>query len=115
MEGIDLGSPWSFVVVGVILIGLEMAAPGVFLIWLGLASLVVGLVNFAVRLPWEANGLLFAVLAILLVLIGKRLTRRHFDDAIWAAKGPDLPTGTRVKVVAASGKVVTVESVSSEK
>ena len=151
MEGIDLGSPWSFVVVGVILVGLEMAAPGVFLIWLGLASLVVGLVNFAVRLPWEANGLLFAVLAIVLVLIGKRLTWRRgddqatvlllnqranalvgrvctldqpivggegrvrFDDAIWAAKGPDLPTGTRVKVVAASGKVVTVESVSSEK
>jgi inner membrane protein len=149
MEGIDLGSPWSWAIAGVILIALEMAAPGFFLIWLGLAALIIGLVNFGVRLPWEANGLLFAVVAVALVYVGKTLTWRkgddeatvsflnqranalvgrvctldqpivsgdgrvRFDDAIWQAKGPDLPAGSKVKVIGVAGKVVTVERVAS--
>ena len=80
MSWTDLDPAWIWSIVGVILMGLETMAPGFFLIWLGLASLVVGLVNFGVSLPWEANGLLFAALALILVLIGKRLTRRHGDD-----------------------------------
>ncbi|SEC27414.1 hypothetical protein SAMN05444161_0828 [Rhizobiales bacterium GAS191] len=147
MDGIDLGSAWTWAIAGVILIALEMAAPGFFLVWLGLAALIIGFVNFAIRLPWEANGLLFAVLAIALVYIGKTLTWRkgddeatvsllnqrvnaligrvctldrpieggegrvRFDDAIWLAKGPDLPAGAKVKVVSVAGKVVTVEPV----
>ncbi|MFI4994691.1 MAG: NfeD family protein, partial [Hyphomicrobiales bacterium] len=71
---------WAWVIAGVILSTLEMAAPGVFLIWLGLAALMVGAVNFAWHLPWEANGILFALLAIVLVLLGKKLTRRSGDD-----------------------------------
>ncbi len=42
MEIFDLGSPWSWAIGGVILMALEMAAPGFFLIWLGLAALIVG-------------------------------------------------------------------------
>jgi membrane protein implicated in regulation of membrane protease activity len=80
MEIFDLGSPWSWAIGGVILMALEMAAPGFFLIWLGLAALIVGAGNFIRPLPWEANGLLFAALAVALVFIGKRLTRRQGDD-----------------------------------
>jgi inner membrane protein len=104
-------------------------------------------VNFAVALPWEANGILFALLAVVLAFVGKRLTWRQgddeatvmhlnqrttaligrvatldqpivagegrvrFDDAIWAAKGPDLPAGAKVKVVAVAGKVLSVEGI----
>ena len=46
MEIFDLGSPWSWAIGGVILMALEMAAPGFFLIWLGLAALIVGAGNF---------------------------------------------------------------------
>ena len=145
MDWLDLHSPWTFVIVGLVLVALEMLAPGFFLIWLGLAAIVVGLVNFAVALPWEANGILFALLSVALALLGKRLTWRQgddeattmhlnqrakaligrvatldqpivagegrvkFDDAIWAAKGPDLPAGAKVKVVSVSGKVLSVE------
>ncbi len=123
-----------------------MAAPGFFLIWLGLSALIVGAINFVWHLPWEANGIVFAVLAIALVLLVKSLTRRkgddeatvdklnqrpkalvgrvctldqpivggegrvRFDDAIWAAKGPDAPAGTKVRVVGVEGKVVSVEA-----
>jgi membrane protein implicated in regulation of membrane protease activity len=34
----------------------------------------------------------------------------RFDDAIWLAAGPDLPAGTKVKVVAAAGKVLSIEA-----
>jgi len=147
-EFIHNNPAWAWVIAGVILATLETLAPGFFLIWLGLAALIVCGVNFAVSLPWEANGILFAVLAIVLVLIGKKLTwkagddeatvdklnqragaligrvatldrpivdgdgRVRFDDAIWQAKGPDLPAGTKVKVVGVEGKVVSVEAAS---
>ncbi|MBV9566907.1 MAG: NfeD family protein [Hyphomicrobiales bacterium] len=80
MEFLDLAPPWTWLIAGVILMALELAAPGFFLIWLGLAAVIVGGGNFLKPLPWEANGLLFAVLAVALVFIGKRLTRREGDD-----------------------------------
>jgi hypothetical protein len=33
-----------------------------------------------------------------------------FDDAIWLAKGSDLPAGARVKVVDAARKVLSIEA-----
>ena len=38
--------PWSWIVLGLVLAGLELLAPGVFLIWLGLAAV---LLNDATR------------------------------------------------------------------
>jgi len=37
--------------------------------------------------------------------------RLKIGDAFWRAEGPDLPTGTRVRVVAVEGGVVRVEAV----
>jgi membrane protein implicated in regulation of membrane protease activity len=67
--------PWSWLVVGLVLMALEVAAPGVFLFWLGLASLVVGLLTFAVPMSWEIQLIAFAVLSIAAVPIWRRLAR----------------------------------------
>ena len=67
--------PWSWLVVGLVLMALEVAAPGVFLFWLGLASLVVGLLSFAIDMSWEVQLILFAVLSIAAVPIWRRLAR----------------------------------------
>jgi membrane protein implicated in regulation of membrane protease activity len=84
MDVLDLTSswtsPWTWVIAGIVLTALEMAAPGFFLIWLGLAALIVGGVNFGLHLSWEANGILFAALAVALVFLGKKLTWRLGDD-----------------------------------
>ena len=45
---ITLGT-WNWLIFGFILMALELTAPGVFLFWLGLAALLVGLVSFADR------------------------------------------------------------------
>jgi membrane protein implicated in regulation of membrane protease activity len=54
---------------------LELIAPGVFLFWLGLAALLVGLVSFALHPSWQAQLLMFAVFAAAAVPVWRRLAR----------------------------------------
>jgi inner membrane protein len=70
---LDLGA-WGWVIAGLVLMGLELLAPGAFMIWLGLAAVVTGLLLFVVPMPWEATLLVFAALAVGAVLVGRRLT-----------------------------------------
>ena len=49
---VSLGT-WNWLIFGFILMALETIAPGVFLFWLGLAALLVGLISFAVHLSWQ--------------------------------------------------------------
>ena len=55
---------WNWLIFGFILMALELLAPGVFMFWLGLAALLVGLVSFAVNPSWQTQLLMFAVFAI---------------------------------------------------
>jgi membrane protein implicated in regulation of membrane protease activity len=77
---VDMLGPWTWVVAGVVLIGLEMLAPGVFLIWLGLAAVLTGIVQWAFDLSWQGQALVFAVLAAAAVALGRVLTRHREDE-----------------------------------
>jgi inner membrane protein len=82
--GLEAVEPaWAWVVAGLALAGLELVAPGAFLIWLGLAAVATGLVVGLRPLPWQAQALLYAVLAAASVGLGWRLARgrRDPDDA----------------------------------
>ena len=59
---VSLGS-WNWLIFGFILMALELLAPGVFMFWLGLAALLVGLLSFAINPSWQAQLLMFAVFA----------------------------------------------------
>jgi hypothetical protein len=76
----DMLGPWTWVVAGVVLIGLEMLAPGVFLIWLGLAAVLTGIVQWAFELAWQGQALVFAVLAAAAVALGRVLTRNRDEE-----------------------------------
>ncbi|CDZ36713.1 NfeD family protein [Neorhizobium galegae] len=145
---VNLG-PWSWWILGVVLLTAELAAPGVFLIWIGAAAIVIGVLSLALWdaafWTWHVQLLLFAVLSGAFALAGRRfyssrnqetdepnLNRRgeslvgrtatlhepiaegrgriRLDDTWWSVMGPDLPAGTQVKVVAASGRDLTVEA-----
>jgi membrane protein implicated in regulation of membrane protease activity len=140
---------WSWWILGLVLLAAELAAPGVFLIWIGLAAVVIGALSLlfweAAFWSWQLQLLLFAVLSIAFALAGRRfyagrnqisdepmLNRRgeslvgrtatlqepitegrgriRLDDTWWPVMGPDLPAGTRVKVVVATGRDLTVEA-----
>jgi inner membrane protein len=66
---------WNWLIFGFILMALELAAPGVFLFWLGLAALLVGMVSFALHPSWQAQLLMFAVFAAAAVPVWRRLAR----------------------------------------
>lgn len=71
-----LGPAWSWVIGGLVLAGAEIVAPGVFLIWLGLAAVATGLATALIPMPWQGQTLLFATTAVLLVGLATRLHRR---------------------------------------
>jgi inner membrane protein len=64
---------WIWLILGMVLMGLEMLAPGMFLIWLGLAALATGVIAGLAGLGWQAASLLFAMLAVLAVIAGRRV------------------------------------------
>ncbi|MBC2887521.1 NfeD family protein [Ochrobactrum sp. CM-21-5] len=67
---------WNWLVLGLALLILEIMAPGFFFIWFGLAALVTGAAAFlfasAAGFGWQAQTVLFLVLAVIFVLIGRR-------------------------------------------
>jgi membrane protein implicated in regulation of membrane protease activity len=141
--------PWSWWILGLVLLAAELAAPGVFLVWIGLAALIVGALSLALwdaaLWTWQVQLLLFGVLSIALAIIGRRfyagrndtsdepmLNRRgeslvgrtailaepiaegrgriRMDDTWWPVMGPDLPSGSRVRVTEAHGRDLRVEA-----
>lgn len=68
----DLG-PWNWLIAAGLLFILEVFAPGVFLMWFGVAAAVVGLLAMAFDVSLLAQALIFAVAAIASVLIGRKL------------------------------------------
>jgi membrane protein implicated in regulation of membrane protease activity len=66
---------WNWLIFGVILMALELIAPGVFLFWLGLAALLTGLVSFAFNPSWQVQILMFAVFAAAAVPVWRHLAR----------------------------------------
>jgi membrane protein implicated in regulation of membrane protease activity len=72
---VTLGT-WNWLILGLVLIGVETLAPGVFMLWLGLAALLVGLLSFVIDLHWQMQILLFAIFAAAAVPIWRSLARR---------------------------------------
>jgi membrane protein implicated in regulation of membrane protease activity len=135
---------WNWLIFGVVLMALELLAPGVFLVWFGLAALLVGLASFAFAPSWQVQILLFAIFAAAAVPFWRRMARSNsavsksnpflnkradaligrvftlekpiidgsgtvrIDDTIWRVAGPDVPAGSRVRIVQADGASLTV-------
>ena len=59
-----LGS-WSWFVLGLILLGVEVAAPGFFFLWFGVAAILVGLSALVIDWPWQTQMVGFVVLSVI--------------------------------------------------
>ncbi|KRD99939.1 hypothetical protein ASE63_10560 [Bosea sp. Root381] len=94
---------WGWVILGLVLIGGEVLAPGVFLIWLGLAALVTGAVVGLTDIGWQAAALVFAGFSLVSVLVGRLLTRRKGEE-------PDAATGLNDRGRQLIGKVFRLEA-----
>src|SRR5947208_2321364 len=68
---VTLGT-WNWLIFGFILMALELLAPGIFLFWLGLAALLVGLLSFLIHPSWQTQLLMFAVFVVAAVPLWRR-------------------------------------------
>lgn len=68
---------WNWLILGVLLMGVETFAPGVFMLWLGIAALLVGLLTFAVSLSWQTQIIVFAILSIAMVPLWRHYSKRN--------------------------------------
>lgn len=140
---------WNWMILGTVLLALEILTPGVYLLWLGIAAVVTGLLSFllweAGFWVWQVQILAFLALSIVSVIVGRRVFpttgtadtdqpllnqremqlvgrtatleepivegrgRIRLGDTLWRVNGPDLPVGTRVRVVAAASGELAVE------
>lgn len=70
---------WTWLVAGGLLLVAEMLAPGVFLIWFGIAALVVGVLHLFLPLAWQIEVLLFAALSVVLVVVARPWLKKRQD------------------------------------
>ena len=72
----ELG-PWNWMVLGFVLLVVEVIAPGFFMLWIGIAALIIGAVSLliwdAAIWSWQVQVLAFLALSLVSAFVGKKL------------------------------------------
>ena len=93
--------PWTWIIAGVVLLALELAVPGAFMMWLGIAAVLVGVLSFLVDWSWQWQCIAFAVFAAASVPLWRRF-------ALKVAPESEAPLLNR-RTEALIGRVFTLE------
>ncbi|MFN3620452.1 NfeD family protein [Sphingorhabdus sp.] len=72
-----ISTHWFWLSLGLILGVAEMVAPGFFLMWLGLAALIVGILDYFLPITLAYQVAVFAILSVLTVFAGKKFLQDH--------------------------------------
>lgn len=99
----SVSTHWFWLSLGLILGVAEMVAPGFFLMWLGLAALTVGVLDYFLPITVAYQVAMFAILSVLAVFAGKKFLQQNpieSDDPKLNDRGARL-TGEVVTVVEA--------------
>jgi inner membrane protein len=73
--------PWSWIVAGLVLLALELVVPGGYLLWMGIAGILTGLVTFVQQPPWAVQWLIFGILSLVSILTWVRVNRNRKQDS----------------------------------
>lgn len=87
-------APWIWLAIGVALIAAEAVVPGFVLLWFGVAALLLGGLSFIVDLSLGMQLLLYAPLALAILLALRRPVRRWMEDRT-ASASPTLNQRTQ--------------------
>jgi inner membrane protein len=103
MSGFTIDPGWLWLIGGVVLLIAEVIAPGFFLLFIGAAAIVTGLFTVLFGLGTAAELALFALYAVLAVLIGRRFyANRGGESADPLLNDPARRLVGRVVTVAAA-------------
>jgi membrane protein implicated in regulation of membrane protease activity len=71
LNGIE--AHWVWLTLGLVLAGLEMLVPGVYLIWLGMAAIITGVMTMALDLSFPVQVVDFVFLSLIIAFSAKRI------------------------------------------
>ena len=72
---VSLGA-WNWFIAAAVFFLIELLAPGVFMLWLGIAAIMVGVIALGATLSWQAQLIMFAVLSIACIPIWRYFARK---------------------------------------
>lgn len=107
----DLEAHWVWLTLGLVLAGLEMLVPGVYLIWLALAAIATGVLTLALDLSLPVQVVDFVCLSLIIAFSAKRFLRDkpiESSDPLMNRRGARLVGETALVVQAiehGSGRV----------
>lgn len=67
---VSLG-PWNWLIFAAFMVILEILVPGFFLLFLGIAAAIVGVIALSWEIPWQFQFILFAILSIVGVVFAR--------------------------------------------
>ena len=74
-------SQWAWLILGLLLLVLEILAPGTLFLWFGVSAVVVGIVCFFFDIAWQGQIILFGVLSLIAVILGRMIMARFTSVA----------------------------------
>jgi membrane protein implicated in regulation of membrane protease activity len=78
MESLDKIVFWHWFVVATLIMCIELFAPTAFFLWCGIAAAMVGVVLLVIPgMSWELQFILFAVLCVVSVIIGRSVLKKQ--------------------------------------
>ena len=63
---------WAWWLLGLILLAADVLLPGFFLLWFGIAAILIGISALLFDWPWQMQVLGFVVLSVITALLGRR-------------------------------------------
>lgn len=82
MDFLDSILYWHWFIAAVILIALEMMLPAAYMLWMGVAAIVVGaLMFFMPNLPWLIQVIIFAMVSVVSVIIYKGYMKKNKTES----------------------------------
>jgi inner membrane protein len=71
---------WSWWVLGLVLLGIEVLVPGFFFLWFGIAAILIGISALLIGWSWELQVVGFVVLSAIVALVGRRFAGTPSGD-----------------------------------
>ena len=78
---LSANAPWAWIIAGLVLLGLELVVPGGFLVWMGVAGIVTGLVALFWDVGWPLQWLIFGALSLVTIGLWVRWNRGRSSES----------------------------------
>ena len=64
---------WTWWILGLALLAVEVLAPGFFFLWFGIAAILIGISALLIAWPWQLQIVGFGILSLISAVIGRKM------------------------------------------